>query len=721
MKKYSLALIFLLFNILFTNALSLEKKILGTWDYNISSLIPPQSVEENNTRVLITFMNGEYGMAKEGWLQFKMTIKLNKFTGLPQKYHKYNKKATLEFEHTKQVKFKWQIKDNQLISNIVSIENYFTDFQFKPFINVGEEYFEELSNFYTQLSKPTSEEYKEMALMINSPVRVDQNGNLVLFYDNSELVEGSYEAPLKKEFTNKRYATIKYDNPNSVENPYKFTYTENGYTYDPDETAFLYLHLWDENGNIVNNTDGLSGTFYCMADNEGVWSNMAKIRMGCPLSLEAKCFEAENENQKRIIIESSESHLIADRYKKLGDNHYRITVGDKVEFKVTNSGVDITNQVQLKTTTGFNVPKICSFKVPGTYEIYAKGGEQSTNHATIEVMDILYFNINPDSIIQGDGATFTAYNYNKNSQQKIQPQGITIRNQNGKVVRNGNGFSRLASAGTHQFYAATDKVRSAVNSINVVAPKLALSTDRYFSTKLNRYLMNKNSNVKFKIVQNDQDITSKPNVNIFDQDNKTVSKYKYLGTPGIYQFTATDGASYSNTVDIDVRGRLSVYTRKLNPKDSKEKGFAFVKLQAMQDKQDVTALSEFFYRKSVNEWESLGTGVTSTTVTGKGWHYFMAIRDDFYKSYPAVIRVNNKSTEYSSPEIKIEVEPDTIALGDTLNFKTTPEDATVHEGDNKIDKVHIPTTPGLHIYHAQKGDLFSEPVSVYVKPDDEQE
>lgn len=719
MKKYSLALIFLLFNILFTNALSLEKKILGTWDYNISSLIPPQSVEENNTRVLITFMNGEYGMAKEGWLQFKMTIKLNKFTGLPQKYHKYNKKATLEFEHTKQVKFKWQIKDNQLISNIVSIENYFTDFQFKPFINVGEEYFEELSNFYTQLSKPTSEEYKEMALMINSPVRVDQNGNLVLLYDNSELVEGSYEAPLKKEFTNKRYATIKYDNPNSVENPYKFTYTENGYTYNPDETAFLYLHLWDENGNIVNNTDGLSGTFYCMADNEGVWSNMAKIRMGCPLSLEAKCFEAENENQKRIIIESSETHLIADRYKKLGDNHYRITVGDKVEFKVTNSGVDITNQVQLKTTTGFNVPKICSFKVPGTYEIYAKVGEQSTNHATIEVMDILYFNINPDSIIQGDGATFTAYNYNKNSQQKTQPQGITIRNQNGKVVRNGNGFSRLASAGTHQFYAATDKVRSAVNSINVVAPKLALSTDRYFSTKLNRYLMNKNSNVKFKVVQNDQDITSKPNVNIFDQDNKTVSKYKYLGTPGIYQFTATDGASYSNTVDIDVRGRLSVYTRKLNPKDSKEKGFAFVKLQAMQDKQDVTALSEFFYRKSVNEWESLGTGVTSTTVTGKGWHYFMAIRDDFYKSYPAVIRVNNKGTEYSSPEIKIEVEPDTIALGDTLNFKTTPEDATVHEGDNKIDKVHIPTTPGLHIYHAQKGDLFSEPVSVYVKPDDE--
>ena len=719
MKKYSLALIFLLFNILFTNALSLEKKILGTWDYNISSLIPPQSVEENNTRVLITFMNGEYGMAKEGWLQFKMTIKLNKFTGLPQKYHKYNKKATLEFEHTKQVKFKWQIKDNQLISNIVSIENYFTDFQFKPFINVGEEYFEELSNFYTQLSKPTSEEYKEMALMINSPVRVDQNGNLVLFYDNSELVEGSYEAPLKKEFTNKRYATIKYDNPNSVENPYNYTYTENGYTYDPDETAFLYLHLWDENGNIVNNTDGLSGTFYCMADNEGVWSNMAKIRMGCPLSLEAKCFEAENENQKRIIIKSSESHLIADRYKKLGDNHYRITVGDKVEFKVTNSGVDITNQVQLKTTTGFNVPKICSFKVPGKYEIYAKVGEQSTNHATIEVMDILYFNINPDSIIQGDGATFTAYNYNKNSQQKIQPQGITIRNQNGKVVRNGNGFSRLASAGTHQFYAATDKVRSAVNSINVVAPKLALSTDRYFSTKLNRYLMNKNSNVKFKVVQNDQDITSKPNVNIFDQDNKTVSKYKYLGTPGIYQFTATDGASYSNTVDIDVRGRLSVYTRKLNPKDANEKGFAFVKLQAVQDKQDVTALSEFFYRKSVNEWESLGTGVTSTTVTGKGWHYFMAIRDDFYKSYPAVIRVNNKSTEYSSPEIKIEVEPDTIALGDTLNFKTTPEDATVHEGDNKIDKVHIPTTPGLHIYHAQKGDLFSEPVSVYVKPDDE--
>ena len=721
MKKYALALIFLLLNIFFANAQSLEKQILGTWEYNIAGIFTPESNDGNAPHALITFLNGEDGKEKDGWIQFNFSDKLENLYGLPSKYSKLNKKAIIELDATRHVNFKWQIKNNRLIGTVVSVENSFSNCRLKPSLNVPEDFFDDFYKFMKGRNKTTSEDRKEMELIINSPVRFDQNGNLVLFYDNSELVEGSYEAPLKKEFTNKRYATIKYDNPNSVENPYKFSYTENGYTYDPDETAFLYLHLWDENGNIVNNTDGLSGTYYCMADNEGIWSNMAKIRLGCSLSLEAKCFEAENENQKRIIIESSDTHLIADRYKKLGDNHYRITVGDKVEFKVTNSGVDISNQVQLKTTTGFNVPKICNFKVPGTYEIYAKVGEQSTNHATIEVMDILYFNINPDSIIQGDGATFTAYNYNKNSQQKTQPQGITIRNQNGKVVRNGNGFSHLASAGTHQFYAATDKVRSAVNSINVVAPKLALSTDRYFSTKLNRYLMNKNSNVKFKVVQNDQDITSKPNVNIFDQDNKTVSKYKYLGTPGIYQFTATDGASYSNTVDIDVRGRLSVYTRKLNPKDSKEKGFAFVKLQAMQDKQDVTALSEFFYRKSVNEWESLGTGVTSTTVTGKGWHYFMAIRDDFYKSYPAVIRVNNKGTEYSSPNIKIEVEADTIALGDTLNFKTTPEDATVHEGDNKIDKVHIPTTPGLHIYHAQKGDLFSEPVSVYVKPDDEQE
>ena len=156
-------------------------------------------------------------------------------------------------------------------------------------------------------------------------------------------------------------------------------------------------------------------------------------------------------------------------------------------------------------------------------------------------------------------------------------------------------------------------------------------------------------------------------------------------------------------------------------KDFKDKGYAVVQLEALQDKQDVTALSEFFHRKSVNEWESLGIGVSSTTVTGKGWHYFMAVRDDFYKSYPAVIRVNDKGIWHSSPDIKIAVDADTIALGDTLNFKTTPEGATVYEGDNKIDKVHIPITPGLHIYHAQKGDLFSEPVTVYVKPDDEQE
>jgi hypothetical protein len=536
MKKYSLALIFLLFNILFANALSLEKKILGTWNYNISSIIPPESVKENNTRVLITFMNGENGMPKDGWLQFKMTVKLANFNGLPQKFQKYNKRATLTLEHTKHINFKWQIKGKQLVSNVISIENYFSDFQFIPNINVGEEYFEELSNFYTRLSKPTSEEYKEMALMINSPVRFDQQDNLVLFYDNSVLVKGTNEAPTKKEISNKRYATLQYQNPNSVENPYNYTYTEDGYTYAPDETAFLYLHIWNENGNILNNTDNLSGTYYCMVDNEGMWSNMAKIRVG-----------------------------------------------------------------------------------------------------------------------------------------------------------------------------------KAVND------ELTLSTDRYFSTKLNRYLMHTNTSARFKVVQDNQDITSKGNIKILNQENKIVPINKYLSTPGTYQFAATDGASYSNTVDIDVRGRLWLNAKNITNKDFKDKGYAVVQLQAVQDKQDVTALSEFFHRKSVNEWKSLGIGVSSTTVTGKGWHYFMAIRDDFYKSYPAVIRVNDKGIWHSSPDIKIEVDADTIALGDTLNFKTTPEGATVYEGDNKIDKVHIPITPGLHIYHAQKGDLFSEPVTVYVKPDDEQE
>ena len=100
MKKYIIASLLLFFNILFVNALSLEKKILGTWNYNISSIIPPESVKENNTRVIITFMNGENGMPKDGWLQFKMTVKLANFNGLPQKFQKYNKRATLTLEHT---------------------------------------------------------------------------------------------------------------------------------------------------------------------------------------------------------------------------------------------------------------------------------------------------------------------------------------------------------------------------------------------------------------------------------------------------------------------------------------------------------------------------------------------------------------------------------------------------------------------------------------------
>ncbi len=719
MKRYAVSLLLLL-NIFFVNALPIEKKILGTWDYNISSLIPPQSVEENNTQVLITFMNGENGKPKNGWIQFKMTIKLDNFTGLPQKYHKYNKKATLEFEHTKHVNFKWQIKNNQLISSVVSIENFYNDFRFKPSINVGEEYFEELRNFYTRLSKPSSEEQKEMELMINSPVKFDQNGNLVLFYDNSELVKGYDEAPLKKEFTNKRYATLQYQNPNSVENPHNYTYTENDYTYDPDETAFLYLYIWDENGSIVNNTDGLSGTFYCMADNEGVWSNMAKIRMGNSLNLEAKCFEAENEEQKRVVIESSESTLVADRYKKLGDNHYRITVGDKVDFKVTNSGVDITNQVQLKTTTGVNVPKSCIFKVPGTYEIYAKVGEQSTNYATIEVMDILYFDINPQTVIQGYGATFSAYTYDKSKQNKIYPANITIRKQNGEVARNGNGFSRLASVGTHQFFAATDKVCSAVKSVNVVTSELTLSTDRYFSKELDKYLMYKNSNVGFKITQNGQDITSKMNVNIFDQDNKIVSKDKFIGKAGSYQFIATDGFSSSNKVKIDVRDKIWINAKDISDKDLQSNGFARVKLEATQDKQDVTSSCEFLYSKSAMAWNKIGHGVSSLTISEEGWHYFKAIRDNYYESNIIAIRVNDKRIDCASSDISIFVDQDSITLGESVNFLTSPVDAQVYENDKKIDKIHTPKTPGVHIFHARKGKLFSNPVSLYVKAIDKE-
>ena len=715
MKKYALALIFLLLNIFFANAQSLEKQILGTWEYNIAGIFTPESNNGNAPQALITFLNGEDGKEKDGWIQFNFSDKLENLYGLPSKYSRLNKKAIIELDATRHVNFKWQIKNNRLIGTVVSIENSFSNCRLKPSLNVPEDFFDDFYKFMKGRDKTTSEDRKEMELIINSPVRFDQNGNLVLFYDNSELVEGSYEAPLKKEFTNKRYATIKYDNPNSVENPYEFSYTENGYTYDPDETAFLYLHLWDENGNIVNNTDGLSGTYYCMADNEGIWSNLTKIRLGCSLSLEAKCFEAENENQKRIIIESSESHLIADRYKKLGDNHYRITVGDKVEFKVTNSGVDITNQVQLKTTTGFNVPKICSFKVPGKYEIYAKVGEQSTNYATIEVMDILYFDINPQSIIQGYGATFSAYTYNKSSQQKLYPQGITIRNRNGKVVRNGNGFSRLASAGSHQFFAATDKVCSAVKSINVVASELTLTTDRYFSKDVNRYLMHQNDNVKFKVVQNGQDITSKINVTIFDQNNKEVSKSKLLYKPGIYKFIATDGFSYSNIVEVEVKNRLLLFTKDITDRDQKDKGFAHVKLEVLQDKQYVTGSCEFFYKNSKMDWKEIGFGLSTTSISGEGWHYFKAKRYNFYESNISIIRVKNKQVERASSDFTLLVDKDTITLGERVKFLTIPEDAIVYEDDKKIEKKHTPQTTGLHIFHARKGESFSNPVSVYVK------
>lgn len=722
MKNVSFIILILLINVFNIYALSPEKQILGTWEYNMSALIPQESVKENNTQALITFMNGDSGKGKgkDGWLQIKMNVTLNNFDGLPAKYKSYNKKVSLSFEVTQQINFKWHIVGNKLVSTVTSNKKYYNDFKFSPNLPISEQYYEELTHYYDKIGEtPSYEEQKGIELMINSPINFSENGDLILVYDNTNLVKDFGEEPYITQFSNKRYATLEYDNPNGVENPYNFRYTENGYTYDPNDTGFLYLYIWNENGNILNNTDNLSGTYYCMAENEGIWSNITEIHVGS-LYLEAKCFEAENEQQKRIVIKSTDAKIETNRYKKLGENHYRIMVGDKVEFKLTDNGTDITNQVQLKTTQGDKISRIHHFNTSGAYKIYAQMGSNMTNYATIEVMDKLYFDINPNTIIHGYGAKCYAYHYNSKMQSKTEPLNVTIRNNDGRVIGKNNISYRLSKLGTNTFFAATDKVRSDDKTVSVEPTILKLSADRYYSNSLNRYLMYKNNSVKFNVNQNNIDVTSKQFITIFDQNNKEVPIIKYIGAPGIYRYIATNNFTTSNHIEVESRGRLWICAKNATNRDNKDKGFADIELNAEQDKKDVTELCVFHYKAPHSDWRTMGNGISSITVNGKGWHYFQAVRDEYYKSNISVIRVNDNKKEFPNQEIKIAVDKDTIHLGESIVFTTTPKEANVFEDDDKVDKVHTPKTEGLHIFHARKGNLFSEPLSVYVKSSNSQ-
>lgn len=79
-----------------------------------------------------------------------------------------------------------------------------------------------------------------------------------------------------------------------------------------------------------------------------------------------------------------------------------------------------------------------------------------------------------------------------------------------------------------------------------------------------------------------------------------------------------------------------------------------------------------------------------------------------------------------SADLVIEVERDTITLGEELHFTTLlkgkPTKATIYDLDEQqITSPYTPLEPGEYTFVARKGKIISEPLVVLVLPKDDEQ
>lgn len=769
MKNYFTLIIAMIVGLMPTYATNPELEILGTWKYDMTEVATFTGTTKYEPKTLITFKKDKTGyvtITNHNVQLYDTHSGSEAFNGFTGELAKFNKKVTLKCEVSAVGNFVWDIDDDDKLATELTISGrYFNNFEVTPIDGNTDITEEDILEMEMALNEAHDKQWfgyggdfqaakqlDEVMYNLKGRMHFGIDNTLTVSYVNTDYETVVYDYQIiRQTHSMKRYATIKFIKNNSGEYS-DFIYYEDGEIYDPDSTAFLYTHYWDTRGNYINNINGMTGTFYCMAENEGIWSDIVKIKINSDLELKVECFEAENDSQRKVVIECTDSTLVADRYKKINDNHFRIMVNDKVKFRVNKGNDDVTDISELICSYEKYQEKISAthtFKNAGIYYISAKLNDLTTDIATIEVMDLLNFDISPNTIHLGEAATFEAYTRfyngidNNNQHHKQIPNNLTIRNLRNKVVGTKNGNYTPSSVGTHKFYAATNKVRSEVNSVTVVPSSMKLTTNQFFCPWLDRYLMPKNKTINFKITLNDKDVTLDSSIKIYDQDNKEVHRNEYMLHPGIYNFVAMNGLNQSNVVTVEVRDRLWLSSDIITPISEQDTAPLTIEIIATQDDKVVTNefinqrlyrgrlytyLSHRYYNKRGYTSQHLpiiklnsdsarlhSNSDTLKIILSEGWHYISATRDSIFKSNTVAYRVENKKVYRPSPEVKLKVDKTIITLGESVTFTTEPDGAKIYEEDTKIKNIHTPQTPGYHFFHARLGKNISEIVIVYVK------
>ena len=695
------------------STLSLEHKIFGTWEMDLSN-IPGAQESSTNAYYTITFHCNDLGIpgtpSKPNGCYLELEIVVNNH---PVKYN---------------IICDWYVENNLLCWKGVSA-SYYCEAIEELDIN------DPIYMAYKLSERQAIERVKEEMLLLQFEVRftdkntillkpkyygVKENGKIKLINcdeEQAEYVKEYVEMYGKKQ--EKQVEELK------LTRTIVLTSTQNGknvnlscrrgkYPMNFDEEAFVEIRRWNANRGVVMVSDNEdveeSGTYLFYIDDEGRRSNLHKVVIENPLQLSLKCFESVSPEDKKIVTQVIPNGQIStyytDRYLLLEDGGCRILLNDKVQFNVTSNGVDVTNEVELFDGSARISPEH-TFTTSGIHEIIAKYGNGFSEALRVEVMDPVNFTINPKKIVLGEKPQFSV-TQNSGTVARCNICSVGI----GQYINTPLGAA--PKVGTYTYFAVVDdKVVSNTDQIEVVEPDdLILSTNLYYSEKLDRYLTPTNTKFVFNATQGGKDVTAESE--FYDTKGIVHNSNHSYGKAGFYTHYATKGVVVSNNVSVEARGKL---TLTFNKEDFGEHGT--VTLTATQDQNDVTSDTKFFHKSEATGWAWVLMDSNTDYKPHEKENHYKAVRDEIFESNEVEVVVN-KNKNIIPGDLVLTVDKNNIIVGESVGFTVTeggkPINAKIYHQNKVVDNPFIAPTPGIYKFVAGKSNRYSNYVSVVVEP-----
>lgn len=696
------------------STLSLEHKIFGTWEMDYSALVEEAPTGLSTQSYVLTFhchdLNKPGTPSQPNGCYYEVELNIEK----------YNVKVNIICD--------WYIENNLLCWKAVDASFYCEELE-----NM------DLNNYLRMLIdakiKESIEGLKEEMLILKFKVDFKNDNYLVLqpkYYGVREdgkivLVDCDKE---RAEYV-KQYVEMYGREPENQVEELKFTRTmvlnstkkgldvvlsckDGKYTMNFDEEAYVEILRWDAKNGVVM-VGGVDkpeepGTYMYYIDNEGRRSNLHTVVVENPLQVSLKCFESVSPNDKRIVTQIIPNGQLktyyTDRYLLLENGGCRILLNDKVQFNVTSNGVDVTNEVELYDGSARISPEH-TFTTSGIHEIIAKYGNGFSEAIRVEVMDPVNFTINPKKIVLGEKPQFSV-TQNSGTVARCNICSVGI----GQYINTPLGAA--PKVGTYTYFAVVDdKVVSNTDQIEVVEPDdLILSTNLYYSEKLDRYLTPTNTKFVFNATQGGKNVTAESEF----YDTKGIvhnSNYSY-GKAGLYTHYATKGVVVSNNVNVEARGKL---TLTFNKEDFGEHGA--VRLTATQDQNDVTSDTKFFHKSEATGWEWILMASNTDYKPDEKENHYKAVRDEIFESNEVEVVVN-KNKNIIPGELVLTVDKKNIVVGESVGFTVTeggkPINTKIYHQNKVVGNPFVAPTPGMYKFVAVKSNRYSNYVSVVVEP-----